>query len=146
MAKADLPGVKRCPLSRHCADVFRCPLLTQSGHAGRVHRSPFSGVERHWLRRMVRISHAPRSQSRQKDLPGSWAQTVKFIERTAAIWRPLAAELDFATQQAYVRINKSNPGPSGEDAEVSANLARSDHICAKAHGSADIRAQRFPSS
>ena len=41
MAKADLPGVKRCPLSRHCADVFRCPLLTQSGHAGRS-RSPKS--------------------------------------------------------------------------------------------------------
>src|SRR6516165_9047859 len=38
-----------------------------------------------------------------------------------------------------------NPGPSGEDAEVSANLAMSDHLCAKAHGSADIRAQRSPS-
>jgi len=35
-----------------------------------------------------------------------------------------------------------NPGPSGEDAEVSANLAMSDHqLRAKAHGSADIRAQ-----
>jgi hypothetical protein len=57
--------------------------------------------------------------------------------------------LDIATQYAYLKlpkIHKLNPGPSGEDAEISANLAMSDHFCAKAHGSADIRAQRFPSS
>jgi hypothetical protein len=40
-----------------------------------------------------------------------------------------------------------NPGPSGEDAEVSANPAMSDHqLRAKAHGSADIRAQKYFSS
>ena len=43
--------------------------------------------------------------------------------RTAAI-----SQLDFATQVAYVLINKLNPGPSGEDTEVSANLAMSDHV------------------
>jgi len=36
-----------------------------------------------------------------------------------------------------------NPGPSGEDAEISANLAMSDRLCAKTHGSADIRAKTF---
>jgi hypothetical protein len=36
-----------------------------------------------------------------------------------------------------------NPGPSGEDAELSANLVMSDRLCAKAQGSADIRAQNI---
>jgi hypothetical protein len=49
--------------------------------------------------------------------------------------------LDLVSQSAYVEI-KSNPGPSGEDADVSVNLAMSDHLFrAKAHGSADVRAR-----
>jgi hypothetical protein len=39
-----------------------------------------------------------------------------------------------------------NPGPSGEDAEVSANLAMSDQLFrAKAHGSADCQGPKYPS-
>src|SRR5262249_40288234 len=71
---------------------------------------------------------------------GSRAHTIKFIRvRAAALWRLLPAELDFATEVAYVGANNLNPSPSGEDAET-ANLAMSDHLCAKAHGSTDIRA------
>jgi hypothetical protein len=46
-------------------------------------------------------------------------------------------QLDFATQVALRADQQLNPGPSGEDTEVSANLAMSDHqFRAKAHGSA----------
>jgi hypothetical protein len=42
---------------------------------------------------------------------------------------PLAAnDLDFATPLDYMRINKLNPGPSGEDTELAANLAMSDQL------------------
>ena len=70
----------------------------------------------------------------------------KHVRRdSATVWRLLMERrrLVFATERAYVKMQRTNPGPSGEDAELSANLAMSDRLCAKAHRSADIRAATF---
>jgi hypothetical protein len=77
---------------------------------------------------------------------------TKLVERgwTAAVWRSFVANLDFATPHTYMAnniIGSLNPGPSGEDAEMSANLAMSDQpFRAKPQGSADVRAKRSTSS
>ena len=53
---------------------------------------------------------------------------IDWLQMPAAVWRSLAAILDFATRLTSVLINTVNPGPSGGDAETSANLAMSDHL------------------